>query len=284
MFDELDNEESIKGIDTSGESFYNTHLPSGYLSISQVTQFLKCGEAYKRRYVDHQRIPASTSMVQGRGVHKAAEKLHLSMIDGAPISTEEMCAAYSDLYDTEIKEAVASPDEGNPAQVKDAGVNLTVHYRKGALGMLPSAETNTLYPAIKPIAAEKVFRVMLRPEESEPVPMVGVIDLEEATCIADLKTKQKAASQLEADNSLQLSLYSYITGKGVVRLEPSKTKPARYIRTESIRTRSEVKHMLTIVSEVAEDIVAGRFRKTDPDRWWCSEKTCAYWGTCRGKK
>lgn len=290
MFNELDNEEKkIKGV-VGDPVFANPRLPKGYLSVSQVSLYLKCGESYKRRYVDGEVTASNGYMVQGRGIHKAAETLHLSMLAGDPVSIEEMQAVYSDVYDKEIAEAVISKEEEEDipiAQLKDIGVGMTTHYRKGALGLLANPDTCVPYPVIVPVAAERIFRVVLRPENAEPVPFLGVIDLEEIGTVVDLKTKKRPASQLDTDSSLQLTLYCYVTGKPECRLDqlvrPSKTKPTRYIRTTATRMRKETLHALDIVGEVAEDIAAGRFRKTNPENWWCGSTTCPYWSTCRGK-
>jgi hypothetical protein len=250
-------------------------------------QYTKCGEAYRRRYVLEQLIPSNSFMVQGRGVHKAAEELHLSIIGGSPISSAEMVQHYSDVHDTEIVDAEIKEDltEG---QIKDTGVMLTRKYHTVALGGGRDSKTGAPVPAVKPVAAEQVFRVKVRPENSDPIPFLGVIDLVEEGSISDLKTKKKAASQAEADNSLQLSMYAHVTGIPNVRLDqlvkPTKTMGVRFLRTESIRDRRETLHAVDVVAEVAQDIASGRFRRTNPENWWCTEKWCPYWKDCRGRK
>lgn len=288
MINSVDNEE-IKGIEKTakGADLYSRALPRGYLSVSQVMQYTKCGEAYRRRYVLEQRIPPNSFMVQGRGVHKAAEHLHLSIIAGKPISAPEMVAVYSDLHDQEIVGAEIKEDL-TVGQIKDMGIRLTNKYHGVALGNATDSKTGARIPAVDPVAAEKVFRVNLHPENSDPIPFMGVIDLVETTSISDLKTKKKAASQAEADNSIQLSLYAYVTGIPVVRLDqlvkPTKTMPERFLRTESVRSKAETLHALDVVAEVAQDIAVGRFRRTNPENWWCTSKWCPYWGDCRGRK
>lgn len=287
MLDSIDNEELVGIEKTAEDDKYKDKLPRGYLSVSQVTQYMKCGEAYYYRYVMERPIPSNSFQVQGRGVHKAAEKLHLSLIGGgAPISEEEMLQTYSDLHDDEIKDATIDPDD-NETHIKDVGVNLTKKYRKVALALEPTSSGVPLKP-VQPIHAERVVRVNIITDESESIPFLGVIDLEEENSISDLKTKKRASSQADADNSLQLSLYAHVTGKPQVRLDqlvkPTKTLPSRFIRTESVRTRQEVLHAIDVVAQVAMDISAGRFRKTNPENWWCSAKWCPYWGDCRGRK
>lgn len=293
MLDTIDNEE-IKGIEKTaeGDDFYSRNLPRGYLSVSQVMQYTKCGEAYRRRYVLEQKIPSNVFMVQGRGVHKAAEELHNSIIAGFPISTDEMVQVYSDLHDVEIQNIAipedAADEDKDLGKVKDLGIQLTRKYRHVALGNARDDATGDIVPAVKPIAAEQVFKVNLKPENSEPIPFMGVIDLVEDGAIADLKTKKKAASQSETDNSIQLSLYAHVTGIPVVRLDqlvkPTKTMSARFIRKTAVRNKRETLHALDVVAEVAQDISVGRFRRTNPENWWCTEKWCPYWNDCRGRK
>lgn len=285
MFDVIDNEELVT-IPKEPTDDIRTKLPRGYLSVSQVTQYMKCGEAYYYRYIMDRQISTTSFQVQGRGVHRAAEKLHLSIMESKVLTEEEMLQTYSDLHDEEIKDA-AIDKEDDPRVLKDVGIRLTKKYRRVALGM-ERAPNGRRIPAVQPIAAERVVRMNLITDDAGSIPFMGVIDLEEEHAIADLKTKRKAAPQGEADNSLQLSLYAHVTGKPVVRLDqlikPTKTMRERYIRTESVRTRPEVLHAIDVVSQVAQDIASGRFRKTNPENWWCTEKWCPYWGDCRGRK
>lgn len=279
----------IEGATEENDDFLTPLLPRGYLSVSQINQYMKCGEAYRQRYLLGTQIPSTGPQVQGRGVHKAAEVLHLSMIEENIISKEEMAQAYSDLHDKEIKDAeVDLEDQGDSGRIKDTGIQLSNMYHDAALGFRKDDRTGLLVPRIKPVAAERSFRVKIQPEESDPIPFVGVIDLEEEFAVSDLKTKKRASPQSEVDDSIQLSLYAHVTGKPDVRLDqlvrPTKTKGPRYIRTRTVRTNPEISHALDIAGEVAADIAAGRFRKSAPDTWWCTEKWCPYWSECRGRK
>ena len=44
-----------------------------YISPSQVGTYTKCGEAFRRRYVEHEKIPPGISLLKGRAVHKGSE-------------------------------------------------------------------------------------------------------------------------------------------------------------------------------------------------------------------
>ena len=295
MDEDYDNETGIVGVPAQLAAIpLADKLPRGYLSVSQVTQYLKCGAAYAFRYVDGLTVPGNNYTIQGRAVHKAAETLHLAMINdvhtpGNLTSEAEMESVYSDMHDKELVDnsELLLIDVQNWGQVKDEGLMLTRQYRKGALGDLINPDTGFPLLKIQPVAAELTVKVVLTPEEGEPIPFLGVIDLEEADAIVDLKNKKKACTQAEADNSLQLTLYAHIRGKSIVRLDqlvkPTKTKGVRYIRTQAYRNTKDVKHALHVVQGVTNAIVAGNFMRTNPENWWCSSKWCAYWGSCRGK-
>lgn len=292
--DEFDNETDVTPKQTFAEqvaeSTIASKLPRGYISISQVNQYLKCGAAYRFRYIDDISVPGNNFTVQGRGVHKAAENLHLALMH-TPMSlpsSEEMTAMYADLHDREVSQGAILIDEKDWGFVKDEGIRMTQSYRKGALGELNDPDTGFPMLAVRPIAAERVLKVIITPEDSDPIPFLGVVDLEEPDTVVDVKSKKKSATQSDCDNSIQLTLYAHILGKTNVRLDqvikPTKTMGVRYLRKSSTRNNHQVKHALNVIRDVTEGITKGVFPRTSPDGWHCSEKWCAYWGSCRGKK
>ena len=285
---EDDDKNDVKGIIVdSDDNFYVKNLPKGYLSVSQVTQYLKCGEAYRRRYVLEQPSKPTSAAAQGRSIHKAAEMLHLSMIESKVLPVDAVVQVYADTHDVEMQDAVIMEEDQTAGSIKDAGVSMVRKYHTMAVNGGVDANNKVVEP-LRPLSAERTFKVRLPVIDGDAIPFVGVIDVEEEHTIVDLKTKAKAASQNDADNSLQLSLYAHVTGKPQVRLDqlvrPTKTLPPRYLRTVSYRTRNEALHAVDVVADVASDIAAGRFRKTNPENWWCTEKWCNYWADCRGRK
>lgn len=290
MFEEIDNEE-VTGISKYASSLTDK-LPRGYLSVSQITQFMKCGRAYEFRYLQDVPIPRNSFTAQGSALHKAAEKMHLSMMDNAgapPLSYVE--SAYEDAhteYFVNDPELVIMEEDVDAGRVKDVGIEMIRLYHRGASGQLIDPDTKLPMRPLYPIAAERVVRTMLKPLEGEEVPFMAVIDIEEPTNVRDLKTKRKKGSQADADNSLQLSLYASITQKPDVHIDqlikPTKTMGPRYIRVASHRTQEEMLHAVEIAASVATDIAKGRFPLTMPDNWWCTANWCPYWGLCRGRK
>lgn len=288
--EDVDNE-VLQGLGATKEAGYTDKLPRGYLSISQVTQYTKCGMAYYFRYVLERFVPTNSYMAQGSALHKAAEKLHLALMSGEvpPLAYVEAAydGAHGEFFDPN-RDVIIMEDDIDAGKIKDLGMSMMRVYYDAARGAYTDPETKKPYRALYPVAVERVVRTMVTPPEGDPVPFLGVIDLEEPSTVRDLKTKRKMGTQGEADNSLQLTLYASFTDKVDVSIDqlvrPTRTLGPRYVRRESKRSPQEIAHGKQIVSEVAQDISVGRFRRTMPDNWWCSENWCAYWSECRGKK
>ena len=297
---------------------YETALPRGYLSNSQIGTFLKCGKVYEYRYVMGIKTRSNSAMAQGSAVHAAADVLHKSMKDGAPIPLEAVKDAYADAHEKYFdpnNEVELDEDDTDLGAVKDRGMGLVTLYRKAALGQhvpLP-AKGEPAKPALRPllvINSERAIRTTIVARDAagepmhEPVPLVAIIDVEEPHMTRDLKVRKKLPSASEADNSLQLNLYAEVRRNEIVEsggvlppdvpglfdvsidalIKPSAKLPERYIRFETQTTANSRAHAVAIATEVADDIREGRFRRTSPDAWWCSEGWCGYWHLCRGKK
>lgn len=288
--EEVDNEDLTPGL--TERLPLTDLLPRGYLSVSQVNQYMKCGKAYEFRYILDRQVRPNSYTAQGSALHKGAEHMHLFMKDSPELPPKEFVEqAYVDAHsvhfdpnnDVEIMEEDISADA-----VKDIGVKMINHYYEGAAGNLKDLETKESLRRVYPVHVERKVYANLVTAEGKEVPFLGVIDLEEHDGVADLKTKRKLGAQGETDNSLQLSLYAYVTGKKRVRhdqlIKPTKKLGVRYVRRESVRTDEEIAHAVDIAAQVADDIVAGRFYLTMPDNWWCTVDWCPYWNECRGRK
>jgi hypothetical protein len=265
-------------------------LPRSYVSVSQINQYLKCPKAYEFRYIEEIELARNSYMVQGSALHRAAEGLHLSMMNEAKAPPVEMVLdmyadAHKELFTSDV---VIEEEDGDTGKILDIGTKMMSVYYQGATGQLNDPDTKQWIPPVYPVAVERKIYMPLKPLERDPYPFMAVIDLEEPNAVADIKTKRKKGSQAEADNSLQLSLYAAATSKPDVRLDqlikPTKTLPTRYLRTGGVRSAEEIQHAIEIGADVVDGIVVGYFPRSTPDAWWCTPKWCGYWDKCRGKK
>lgn len=248
-------------------------LPTGVFSISQYNLFKKCGEAYKRRYVDKIKSPGSPDSFKGTLVHKGAEKTHLSIINNKTIpSLEEIKAVMSDEYDRNT-ELELTPN------IKDDALRLYALYHRNVV------------PRLNPIAAEKHFNVMLEGE----IPIQGYIDLLEEKkeneddpgyiVVVDIKTSGASWSQKDLDKDPQFTLYSLVERTPFVRVEnlvQLKTGP-KLTTLKATRKIEDQKILIEDLFETVDLIKKGIFPKAAIESWGCNAQWCAYWSDCRGK-
>src|SRR6266536_3360065 len=124
-------------------------LPRGYLSVAQMTQFLKCPYSWYLRYVEGRATRTSARMFQGIQVHKAVEKVLTEKLHTGRLPPLEMAL---DTFSTTFEKQKALIDdwEGEDAGlVKDTGIACTkVHYCDAA-------------PAATPVMVEKTFHTKI---------------------------------------------------------------------------------------------------------------------------
>jgi len=60
-------------------------LPQGYLSPSQVWQYLSCPACYEQAYIMHTPVPISADLLIGLGAHEAAADARSMLVDGAEV-------------------------------------------------------------------------------------------------------------------------------------------------------------------------------------------------------
>lgn len=278
-------------------------LPKGRLSVSQIEMYLRCARQYMLRYVRDEIRPPGVAMILGSSAHKAAEHTHHHIVDHkVPASEEEVLAAYSDCYELGLVDVPTKAKEDAEAfKVKDVGVELVKLYNKH--------HAPTVQPRVSPDGTRGIE--LKFEQDIAGVPMLGYIDLIDVnvpvgiseteyrmlqsrdvtvpedmrTCVTDLKTKGKAASAGEIRDSLQLTVYSFVTGILAVRFDQMiKTKQPKVQRITDYRSPADHLWMQEIVRSVAMSISAGVFPPCNPVEWICSEKWCGYYSQCRGRK
>ena len=256
-----------------------------HVSASQLDLYCRCGEAYRRRYLDGERIPPPFAILRGTAIHRAAARNFAQKRDSR-----------QDLPAGEIVEAAVA---AFGAELDAQGVTLTAEEsaRSGAaigeardtVAALAEAHANTQAPDYMPVLVEETVRIEL-PAASRD--LLGVVDLlDDRGRVVDFKNVRKKPSQAEADASTQLTVYASaattIAAGGVV---PSETRldalvvGAKGIRREvvaSARDRQDFAALANRINTVTDAIEKGIFAPATPGAWWCSAKWCGYFATCR---
>lgn len=282
----------IEDIDDVEDATAVYDLPKDYLSHSQVNLWFLCGHRYYLQYVMGESRPASSNLVHGRTVHSAVEVLNNYKIHNQGAMPPRELA-----QDTITDEL--SSDEAKDIEVWDPKI-------PNAEAMEETARTMTdIYyderlPSTRPRATELKLETLIRGSikilgyadliEDSPMartpgqPVTDVKDIRPTDFVTDLKNTSKTYGKNRVADSLQLTLYSAVTGAENVAFDLLvQTKKPKFVRQESWRPQAEREHAFDVVEDVAAAISAGVFPKTDPESWMCTEKWCPFWKQCRGR-
>lgn len=256
-------------------------FPRGYISISQLNMFLRCGLQYKFRYVDALVSPPGVSLIEGSSMHRALEVGLREKKDtgkAAPVSV--MTDAWRDEWIEQKKDVEEWGDDG---EYKTAQL-----LENRGLAWLQDYHANKM-PNINPIDVEQRFWTTIGKNN---IPVLGYIDLidqdkidlVDGQTVVDHKVVRSSKSQADADNDPQLTLYSMATQARRVRFDCFvKTKTPKIKSVSSTRTPHDYHWLARIFDKVAETISAGVFLPCDPTSWVCTRKFCGYYRMCRGK-
>jgi len=252
-------------------------LPKSYLSVSQVRLFQSCPRAYEWRYVKDVISPPQARMAEGQAVHRSLEHAHRQYMKSRKmVPLDTMLDTYNDAWNT-LKTDVEVWDEDDSEE----------RILKRARAFLLQYHTKYL-PLVTPIVVEQRFWISLGKCH---IPLNGYIDLiaddsadPDTREVIDYKVVSKSKSQADANNDMQLTVYSHAAGLPKVRFDQFVKTAAPAIKVlRSNRDRRDFLWVQDVFESVAGAISAGNFPPCDPGSWLCTEKWCGFWKRCRGK-
>jgi len=256
-------------------------FPRGYLSISQVNMFIRCGLQYEMRYIKDMISPPGVTLVEGSSIHKALEVgLREKMDTGKVAPASVMEDAWYGAWKEKKKEVEDWGEEGETqiaSAIEKRGPVFINDYR------------NINMPLINPVGVEQRFWTTIGKHN---IPALGYIDLLDedkpgqlnGRVVVDHKVVKSSKSQGETDSDPQLTLYSKVSQTNRVRFDCFvKTKTPKIKTIESTRTKKDYLWLSQIFDRVGEAINLGVFLPADPTGWGCTPKFCGYYRVCRGK-
>lgn len=252
-----------------------------HVSASQLDSFCRCPEAYRRRYLEGEKIPPSVAMLKGTGFHRGAETNFRQKIESrVDLKTSDIVDAAVSAFEFELEKGVELVGDdrlrGKPvviAETKDDLVSVvTVHAKEQA-------------PQYQPVFVEQPFTIALPGSRD----LKGVIDLaDDLRRVIDLKSAGRSKAQADADSSVQLTVYAAghhaLTGEPPteVRLDTivtTKTKTYRNV-VSSDRGPDDFRALANRIETVVNGIEKGVFPPAPPGSWQCTAKWCGYFSTC----
>jgi hypothetical protein len=249
------------------------------MSASQLGMYQRCGEQYRRRYVEGEIIPPNGRMIRGTGVHQARKaNLSQKMETGADLPVEACEIAARDSVVGAFAGAVLLNPGEKASEAKAEAIDGAVRLAK--------CDREVFQVDIVPTAVESEITVAVSGLGRD---IKGILDTADNKAIVrDLKTTSKTPSQSAADGSDQLTTYAllYRTKFGIL---PSKVqldavvdlaKGPKAVAVTSVRTADDLDMILRRYFAAIKGIDAGVFIPCPSDFWLCNPAWCGYYGTC----
>lgn len=252
-----------------------------HLSPSSLETLSKCGERWRRVYVEGERIPPGMAMLRGTGVHKGIEA-----------NMSQKIETHVDLPASDIVDAAVAGFEAElaggfelSADEVSIGAKKVIGDTKDVVADLAELAANKMCPEYQPTLVEQRVRVLL-PQSSHD--LVGIIDLvDDKGRVIDTKTSAKSMTQGDADSSMQLTAYAamhkaltgeYPTELRLENLVALKTPKRQTLVTD--RDVSDINVLAARFDAATRVIQAGVFTPASPGSWYCSPKWCGFYASC----
>jgi hypothetical protein len=253
-----------------------------YLSMTQLDMLSKCGEQYRRRYVDKEIIPPGVAAVVGKATDRSVnQNLEHKIATKELLPIEAVADTARDGLNQEWQSGVILGDEevGRGVKaVKGEAVDKAVR-----LSVLHAKQTA---PTLEPTHVQRKWTVEI---SGYPMDLFGFIDVQEGTnSVRDTKTAGKTPNGNVADQSDQLTGYALavrvLDGKAPEKvvldyLIDNKTPVAKSF--ESTRDGDDFAALLHRVEVAIVALEKGVFIPARQTDWWCSPKWCGFHGSCR---
>lgn len=262
-----------------------------HVSASQLDMLARCGEQYRRVYLEGERLPPGISLVKGTGLHGGAEANFRQKIEShADMKLRDIVDASVAAYDEAIAGGVAfTPSEAS------RGAGLVLAEGRDDVAELATVHAKHQAPNYQPIAVEQEVRLELPGK-----PLLGYVDLiaeanyvdgkppaEKTVAVVDLKTSGKRKSQREADTSTQLTVYAAAAPTlGIVademRLDVLVQTPGGTHR-QVLSTQRDSRDYAALAARLNAYhaiLASGTFVPASPLSWWCSPRWCGFFRTC----
>lgn len=252
-------------------------------SPTQSEMFAMCPERYRRRYVEGEKIPPGIALIRGSAVHKGAEvNLKHKRDNGTLLDQGAVLDAVREEFESRWQGGVLLTPE-------ESVVGVTVTKGEAIDETISAAQFH--HEHVAPIILPKYVEAKVETTvEGLPRPLLGFVDvIEPDGAINDLKISGKTPSEDMAANSVQLKHYAlaYRAATGqpspVQRLDyvvPLK-RGTKHVRVQTRNGPDDIARLLHRYMTQMTAILGGTFPPATPGAWWCSEKWCGYFRTCR---
>jgi hypothetical protein len=240
---------------------------------------LRCGEQFRRRYIEGERIPPGVAAGRGTGVHNANDvNLSQKVITGFDLPLSDLKDAARDGFVRAFRNGIFMAKEDIPSKDKILNDNLNDTLKLTGLYL------DKVAPLIIPVEVERRFRI----DVGLDFPLAGMIDIERHQKVDDIKTTGRKWADDQITKEIQPIFYSY-----AVEHETGTRPQFNYHilkitkggelgnQIQSIRATDEnYRSLFAKINMMIHSIKSGVFMPANPSSWWCSARWCGYYSTC----
>ena len=254
-----------------------------HISFTQLSMLLRCGEQYRRRYDNGERIPPSGNLIRGRCCHKAeADNFAARIKTKKYLPTEAVLDLYSDEWEQNKGQIAWQQEELDgkspkkaAGQMKDSGIRLIKVFNRQQL------------INCNPVEIESEFTVEF---EGGYKPMIGRFDrIDKHDIIAEEKFVKKSPHSRDIIKDVQMTAYDLgyraKFGKSPKMLMKqwavdNKT-PKTVIQKCPPRSNEAIQRFLRRLEAAMITIEKGNFLPAANDAWCCNPRYCGYYNSCK---
>ena len=260
-----------------------------YISPSQVNLYTNCAEAYRRRYVEGEKIPPGVAALRGSSIHRGAEMNFAQKIDShVDLPKSQIVERAAAEFDARIKlDGVFMSDED-----VSRGKAIVLGEEKDITVRLSGLLADEVAPLYQPTAVEQTQRIEL---PNSPRDILGILDLsayevsdaDKKVGIVDWKSGKRTKPQSDFDTSIALSIYG-LTFRAKHGIAPAftaveqlvDTKVPKRVRNTTERTTRDFEVAVARINAVIDGSEKGVFTPASPGSWMCSTRFCGYARSC----
>ena len=240
----------------------------------------RCGEQFRRRYIDNHIIPPGIAAGCGTGVHAGSKvNFRQKIVTKQDLPVSDIQDATRDGFVKAFQNGIYLPKEKKPEKnnIINEGLNKALR--------LSTLYREAVAPGIQPIATEEPFKIDIGLD----LPLAGTMDWQEKAKVDDLKTAGKSWSEGQIFKEIQPVFYSMVHEheKGVRPdftyhiLVDLKRGPKLQQQTITADQVGKMYGALTLkIKTMIKMLKAGIFMPANPASWWCSADWCGYYETC----
>lgn len=258
------------------------------LNQTRIKTFLKCGEQYRRRWVEGHIIPPGIAMVRGSGMHKASEHNFKQKVETkVDLPVKEVVEVAVESMRSIIKRDGIVLSEEETSKGKDA----VIATAERSLVILASMYSQQVAPKYQPEIVERELEMPV----NALLTLHGTLDTRGREIasgkkvILDLKTTKKTPSEGQYDDDPQVTNY-WLLDWAETKQEPDEfhlavlvdKKEPVVVKVVQKRTKDDIEAFVNLATSVASAVEKQVFVPSYgmSDAWWCSKKWCGYWHTC----